>query len=106
MRADTLEILRCPYCGGRLEVATSQFHTRAGDDLVDGILGCHCCAFPVVAGIPGLPPQPAAAQTPGHLDAGRPDPAPRSTFELADHPHSAERISQPAQTPSATIREN
>ena len=26
MRLDTLEVLRCPYCGGRLELVTASFH--------------------------------------------------------------------------------
>jgi uncharacterized protein YbaR (Trm112 family) len=105
MHADTLQLLRCPYCGGRLELATSQFHTRHGDDLVDGILGCHCCAFPVVAGIPVLHLQPAAAKALGHLDAGRPDLALRSMFELDDDPESAERFSALAESASTTYRE-
>ena len=60
MQLATLEILRCPYCGGRLQLVESLFHRRAGDEIHDGILGCHCCIFPVVDGIPVLHLQPNA----------------------------------------------
>ena len=59
MRPDTLAILRCPYCGGRLELVTSSFHRRDNDEIADGILGCHCCVFPVVAGIPVMHLEPS-----------------------------------------------
>ena len=52
MHVSTLDILRCPYCGGRLELVTSLFHRRDGDEIHDGILGCHCCIFAVIDGIP------------------------------------------------------
>ena len=38
--------------------STSMFHRRDGDEIHDGILGCHCCIFPVVDGIPVLHLQP------------------------------------------------
>ena len=64
MRLDTLEVLRCPYCGGRLELVTASFHrVENGVELIDGILACHCCVFPVVDGIPVMhlnEPAPAA----------------------------------------------
>ena len=34
--------------------STSLFHRRSGDEIQDGILGCQCCIFPVVDGIPVL----------------------------------------------------
>ena len=60
MRVDTLELLRCPYCGGRLSLVDSLFHREDRDEIQDGILGCHCCIFPVVDGIPVLHLHPAA----------------------------------------------
>jgi uncharacterized protein YbaR (Trm112 family) len=49
-----LDLLRCPFCGGSL--ALVQHEALAGEDgaLEAGVLGCECCAFPVVAGIPVL----------------------------------------------------
>lgn len=49
-----LDLLRCPYCGGRLQPQQGpSLEARAGG-LTDGILCCACCAYPVVAGIPYL----------------------------------------------------
>lgn len=83
MRLDTLEVLRCPYCGGQLELVTSSFH-RVEDsaELVDGILACHCCVFPVIDGIPVMhlnEPAPAAKD---EIEAGRPDLARRTMLNL------------------------
>ena len=52
MHTSTLDILRCPYCGGRLELVTSMYHETHEDEIDNGVLGCACCLFPVVAGIP------------------------------------------------------
>ena len=41
-----------------------------GDEIHDGILGCHCCIFPVVDGIPVLHLQPAASHAREHIEAG------------------------------------
>jgi uncharacterized protein YbaR (Trm112 family) len=83
MRLDTLEVLRCPYCGGRLELVTASFHrVETSDELVDGILACHCCVFPVVDGIPVThlnEPAPAAKDA---IEAGRPDLARRTLLNL------------------------
>ena len=70
MNTATLDILRCPFCGGRLELVTSSFHRTSGDEIHDGILGCQCCIFPVVDGIPVLHLQPAAIAAREH-DRGR-----------------------------------
>lgn len=41
-----LGLLRCPFCGTRLDVV-------GRDERFDwGVLGCQCCAYPVIAGIP------------------------------------------------------
>ena len=52
MHLQTLDLLRCPYCGGRLELVDTMFHQASGNELQDGVLGCECCIFPVVNGIP------------------------------------------------------
>ena len=87
MRLDTLEVLRCPYCGGRLELVTSSFHrVENSTELVDGILACHCCVFPVIDGIPVMhlnEPAPAAKD---EIEAGHPDLARRTMLNLqGDH---------------------
>jgi uncharacterized protein YbaR (Trm112 family) len=104
MRADLLALLRCPFCGGRLGLVESGFVNRTGDDVLDGILGCHCCAFPVVDGIPILHLEPSAADARAHIDAGRPDLARRAMLGLAEH-GAAERFDSAAASPSATYRD-
>jgi uncharacterized protein YbaR (Trm112 family) len=84
MRLDTLDILRCPYCGGRLELVTSMYHRAAGEEIQDGILGCHCCIFAVVDGIPVLHLLAPSTTARDHVEAGRPDLALRAMVGLED----------------------
>jgi uncharacterized protein YbaR (Trm112 family)/SAM-dependent methyltransferase len=50
MKASFLELLRCPFCGGRLTLqGTNQDGMHS-----TGILCCQCCAYPMVEGIPYL----------------------------------------------------
>jgi uncharacterized protein YbaR (Trm112 family) len=83
MRLTTLEILRCPYCGGRFDLVESIFHV--GDDAAvrDGMLGCHCSIFAVVDGIPVLHLDGASAEARAHVEAGRPDLARHAMFGLS-----------------------
>jgi uncharacterized protein YbaR (Trm112 family) len=103
MRRETLDILRCPYCGGRLELVADSFFARRGDEIEDGILACNCCVFPVVSGIPVMhldDPAPAAKE---HVEAGRPDLARRAMFNLEDE--YVARFEELAESPSATYKE-
>ena len=52
MHETMLELLRCPFCGTRVSLVENEALVRAGDRIESGVLGCECCAFPVVAGIP------------------------------------------------------
>jgi len=104
VRAGTLDILRCPYCGGGLELVETLYHRRTADEIVDGILGCHCCIFPVVDGIPVMHLLPAATIAREHIEAKRPDLARRAMFGLED-PQRAEIFDQMASSPAATYRE-
>jgi uncharacterized protein YbaR (Trm112 family)/SAM-dependent methyltransferase len=54
MEGKLLDILRCPYCGGRLRPQEGPYHEERSGRVETGILGCACCAYPVVAGIPYL----------------------------------------------------
>jgi uncharacterized protein YbaR (Trm112 family) len=89
VHTSTLDVLRCPYCGGRLELVTSLFHRRDGDEIEDGILGCHCCIFPIVSGIPILHLQPAATTARDQIQAARPELARRTMFGLGDETEAA-----------------
>ena len=104
MRTDTLSLLRCPYCGGRLSLVDSLFHRRDAHALYDGILGCQCCIFALVDGIPILHVQPAATAARDQIQAGRPDLARRTMFGLED-PRQAEVFDTVAASETATYRE-
>jgi uncharacterized protein YbaR (Trm112 family) len=104
MRPELLDILRCPFCGGRLALVESGFVNRDGDEILDGILGCHCCAFPIVDGIPIVHLEPAATAARAHLDAGRPDLARRAMLGFGAGA-DASGFEAAAASSSATYRE-
>lgn len=54
MQAALLDAMRCPFCGTRLRLVDNAALARTGARIEAGVLGCECCAFPVVAGIPIL----------------------------------------------------
>jgi uncharacterized protein YbaR (Trm112 family) len=100
----TLDLLRCPYCGGRLNLVASLFNRVDGDEIEDGVLGCQCCIFPVIAGIPVLHLLPAATVARDHVQAGRPDLARRTMFGLEDDAQ-ADAFDTAARSPTATYRD-
>jgi uncharacterized protein YbaR (Trm112 family) len=100
----TLDVLRCPFCGGRLELVTSLFHRREGDEIEDGILGCYCCIFPIVSGIPVLHLQPHATLARDQIQAGQPALARRTMLGLDDDRQSAE-FEEAAASGTATYRD-
>jgi uncharacterized protein YbaR (Trm112 family) len=104
VRVEMLTILRCPYCGGRLELVESLFHRRDADGIVDGILGCYCCIFPIVDGIPVMHLQANATTARDQVQAGRPDLARRTMFGLDDE-RQAEAFDRVAASDRATYRE-
>jgi uncharacterized protein YbaR (Trm112 family) len=104
VRVSTLDILRCPYCGGRLSLVDSLFHRVNGDEVQDGILGCHCCIFPVVDGIPVLHLHPAATEARDQLQAAHPDRARRTMFGVGDGAE-ADAFEAAASAADATYRD-
>jgi len=104
MHTSTLDILRCPYCGGRLSLVTSLFNRTAGDEIRDGILGCHCCIFPVVDGIPVLHLLPPSVAARDHLEAKRPEQALRLMVGL-ENDQQAERFEAAAASDKSTYRD-
>jgi uncharacterized protein YbaR (Trm112 family) len=103
MNTATLDILRCPYCGWTLDLVTSSFHRTSGDEIQDGMLGCQCCVFPVVDGIPIMHLQPAAIAARELIEQGHPDRARRAMFGL-DNEGEAERFDGLAASGTATYR--
>jgi uncharacterized protein YbaR (Trm112 family) len=100
----TLDVLRCPYCGGHLELVTSLYHRRDGNEIEDGILGCHCCIFPIVSGIPILHLQPAATTARDQIQAAQPELARRTMFGLEDE-RDAAAFEAAATSETATYRD-
>ena len=103
MHISTLDILRCPYCGGQLEIVTTFFVKRDGDEIHDAILGCHCCLFPVVAGIPVMHLDAAAKSACAQVQEGRADLARRTMCQLEGD--QAARFDDLAASETATYRE-
>jgi uncharacterized protein YbaR (Trm112 family) len=84
VNVSTFDILRCPYCGGRLELVASSFHQVKGDEIQHGILGCQCCVFPVVDGIPVMHLQPVATKARELVEQGEIVRARRTMFGVED----------------------
>ena len=75
MLIETLGLLRCPFCGTRLSVVDNAALERSPTRIRSGVLGCECCAFPVVAGIPVLIADDPTRDAMHALEAGRGDDA-------------------------------
>jgi uncharacterized protein YbaR (Trm112 family) len=54
MLAELLRLLRCPFCGTAFDLVDNDALVRTPEQVTSGVLGCQCCAFPIVAGIPVL----------------------------------------------------
>ncbi|PYR49694.1 MAG: hypothetical protein DMF89_11785 [Acidobacteria bacterium] len=104
MHLQTLDLLRCPYCGGRLELVDTMFHQASGNELQDGVLGCECCIFPVVNGIPVLHLDAAATSAREAIEAGRPQVALRAMVGLNEE-GQAEQFESAIASQSSTYRE-
>jgi uncharacterized protein YbaR (Trm112 family) len=104
MHTSTLDILRCPYCGGRLELVTSMHHEFHDDDIDNGVLGCACCLFPVVAGIPVMHLLPSAVAARSHIEAGRSQQALGAMVGFDDEPRTS-KLAAAAQSEAATFRD-
>ncbi len=75
MQDSLLTLLRCPFCGTRLAPVENEALVRQAGAIVSGVLGCECCAFPVVDGIPVLIADDTARGAIVALEAGRADEA-------------------------------
>ena len=87
MHVNLLEILRCPFCGGRVQLEQSACLEAHNDEIVTGILFCQCCAYPIVAGIPYMHIGPAAKTALRLLGAGDPHNALLTLLELEESQH-------------------
>ncbi len=71
MHLSMLECLRCPFCGTRVAIVDSSPLVQDGDHIEAGVLGCECCAYPIVAGIPVLIADDRTRTAMHQLEAGR-----------------------------------
>ncbi len=104
MKTSLFEILRCPYCGGTLELVESIAHQREGDEIEHGVIACHCCTFPVVAGIPVMYLGGGAVAAREEIEAGRPAGAVRAMLGVEDDARAA-RFQALMGSPEATYQE-
>ncbi len=104
MHTALLDHLRCPFCGTRLALVDTG--ATVGDDRViaEGVLGCECCAFPIVAGIPVLIADEPTRAAMHALEAGRSHDALLTLLGL-DGERAERFASLQASGPAATYRE-
>jgi uncharacterized protein YbaR (Trm112 family) len=75
MRVETLDILRCPFCGSPLSLIDNRALARTATHIESGVLGCQCCAFPIVAGVPVMISDDTTRAAMHQLEAGEHDAA-------------------------------
>ncbi len=71
MHVSLLEVLRCPFCGTRPNLIDNPALVRTGDRIDWGVLGCECCAYPVIDGVPVLIADDATRDAMHAMEAGR-----------------------------------
>lgn len=90
MRVETLDILRCPFCGTRPLLIDNAALVRTATDVESGVLGCECCAFPIVAGIPVMIADHVTRAAMHQLEAGERETALFTLLGIGDDPARAE----------------
>ncbi len=65
-----LDRLRCPFCGTRFAPVDNRALRVEGKWVDEGVIGCECSAFPVVAGIPVVIADDATREAMHTLEAG------------------------------------
>ena len=105
MHTDLLEILRCPYCGTELAIIENDALVLDGSTLHQGVLGCECCAYPVVAGIPVLIADDSTRHALHTLEAGQSEEALLSLLGLSDGGPRRDGFLRLIQRDDATYRE-
>ena len=91
MDENLLGLLRCPFCGGHLNLLENAALVRAAGRLESGVVWCECCAFPIVAGIPVLRADEVTRSAMHALEAGEHQQALFAMLGLAE-PARAERF--------------
>lgn len=84
MRFELLEILNCPFCGSQLQLQRDSILEIKENEIFHGILICHCCAYPIVSGIPYIRTGKIAEQTLDFLGKGNKEQALFTLLDLDD----------------------
>ena len=105
MHASLLDILRCPFCGTAVSIVENDALVREGARIDAGVLGCACCAFPVVAGIPVMMADEPTRRALHVLEAGRADEALFGLLGLAENTARRERFRVLMTQDTATYRD-
>jgi SAM-dependent methyltransferase len=93
MRFDTLQLLRCPFCGSKVELNGGVFHRiDAAGEIRDALLACRCCEFLVSDGIAVMTLWPEAEVARQAIAEERPADALRAMLNFAPHAPSAQLI--------------
>ena len=103
MHDSLLEILRCPYCGTSLSLVDNDALLRSGPHVERGILGCECCAFPIVDGIPVLIADDLTRSAMGSLEEGRTDDALIALLDLDERQAAAFVALQSPRSPATFL---
>lgn len=70
MHHGMLEWLQCPFCGTRATIVDSSPTVERDGQIESGVIGCECCAYPVVDGIPVLVADETTRAAMHQLEAG------------------------------------
>ena len=103
MDLSLLDLLRCPFCGTQLDLVDNEALVRDGSQVIWGVLGCQCCAFPVIDGIPVLIADEATRAAMHAMEDGRRDEALASLLGLGAP--AAGRLHARLQGGTATYRD-
>ena len=112
MHETLLDLLRCPFCGTAFDVVQNDALVSTETGIESGVLGCECCAFPIIAGIPVLLANDDTRRAMHLLEAGQTqaallavlglDPARTAAFNtLATSPYPSCRELLPVLSPDA-----
>ena len=105
MHVGLLDILRCPFCGTAVSIVENDALAREGAHIDTGVLGCECCAFPVVAGIPVMMADETTRHALHALEAGRGDETLFCLLGLSDDTARQERFRVLMTQATATYRD-
>ena len=100
-----LDVLRCPFCGTRLALVDNSALRRNSSKVDAGVLGCECCAFPVVEGIPVLIADDTAREAIAAMEAGYQDTALFTLLGLTDEARASAFRRLLAQGAESTYRD-